>query len=176
MAYSEIHSFWRTWSLVTTAMVRIQNITFRVSALPLPLIPSGHGPVFWPYTFTSTRMSCKWIHTEWSFLIWLLSHSTKHMAHPRHCMYVSSSYPFFKNQTPVFICILPVFLLMSFSWSRFHPGHHIAFHPHVSLVPSDLWQFLSLPLYFMPLALLKSLVGSFVECSSPWVCLMFPHD
>lgn len=46
--------------------------------LPSPLIPSNHGLVSWPYSFAFSRMPCKWIHTEWSCWIGLLSRNTMH--------------------------------------------------------------------------------------------------
>lgn len=59
--------------------------------------------------------------------------------------------------------------------SFFYPtlGSHIAFNHRVSLVSSDLWQFVSLSLFLIALTLLNSTSWEFWRISLIWVCVMF---
>lgn len=64
------------------------------------------------------------------------------------------------------------FPLMSFFCSRISFSYHIASSFHVSLLSSDLWQFLSLSLYFIILTIFRNTGQVSSRMSSIWVGLM----
>lgn len=62
------------------------------------------------------------------------------------------------------------------SCSRFHPGTHITFSSHVSLVSCNLVQFLHLPLAFCCWQLWREQDSYLTGYFSIFFCLKFPHD
>ena len=66
---------------------------------------------------------------------------------------------------PLVLFDFRAFYQMSFSMPGSHPGHHITFSCHVSLLSSWLWQILTLFLFLMSLKVLRSTVCVFCRMS-----------